>query len=115
MKFVGNIADGTLRNVKASLDPHLLGMQQCLFKLTMKGNAKKAMELPHDVNLVTRLWQQPGCNALLLNKLNEFMKLAHIAVTAILGSCEDERTFSTLSFMKNKVRNHLQGNLDTTI
>jgi hypothetical protein len=33
------------------------------------------------------------------------MKLAQIAVTAVLGSCEDERTFSTLSFVNSKVRN----------
>ena len=90
-------------------------MQQCLFKLTMRSHAKKAMDLPHDVNPVTKLWQKLGCNALLLNKLSEFMKLAQIAVTAILGSCEDERTFSTLSFVKNKVRNRLQENLDTCI
>jgi hypothetical protein len=54
-------------------------------------------------------------NALLLSKLSEYMKLAQIAVTAVLGSCEDERTFSTLSFVKSKVRNRLQGNLDTSI
>ena len=52
---------------------------------------------------------------LLLNKISEYIKLAQIAVTAVLGSCEDERTFSTLSFVKNKVTNRLQGNLDTCI
>jgi len=41
--------------------------------------------------------------------------VAHITMTTVLGSCEDERTFSTLSFIKNKVKNRLQGNLDTTI
>jgi hypothetical protein len=73
------------------------------------------MEQPHTLNLVTKLWQKLGCNALLLSKLSEYMKVAQIAVTAVLGSYEDERTFSTLSFVKNKVMNRLQGNLDTCI
>ena len=71
------------------------------------------MEPPHTLNPVTKLWQKLGCNALLLSKLSEYMKLAHIIVTALMGSCEDERIFSTLSFVKNKVKNQLQGNLDT--
>lgn len=116
MKCVkGNGKDGHAQQIKAPLDWHLLSMQQCLFKLTMKSHASKAMERPGDVNPVTTLWQKLGCNALLLNKLSEYMKLAQIAVTAILGFVEDERTFSTLSFLKNKVRNRLQGNLDTCI
>jgi hypothetical protein len=57
------------------------------------------MEQPHTVNPVTKLWQKLGCNALLLSKLSEYMKLAQIAVTAVLGSCEDKRTFSTLAFV----------------
>jgi hypothetical protein len=75
----------------------------------------KAMECPDSVNPVTKVWQKLGCNALLLSKLSEYMKLAEVAVTVVLGSCEDERTFSTLSFMKSKVRNRLHGNLDTCI
>jgi hypothetical protein len=81
----------------------------------MKSQAAKSMEQPHILNLVTKLWQKLGCNALLLSKLLEYMKVAQIVVTAMLGSCEDERMFSTLSFMKNKVMNRLQGNLDTCI
>jgi hypothetical protein len=34
-------------------------------------------------------------------RLSEFIKVAKIAVTAMLGSVEDERTFSTLGFMKS--------------
>jgi hypothetical protein len=107
--------DGQPLQIRALLDGHLLSMQQCLFKLTMKSHAMKAMEKPDDINPVTKMWQKLGCNALLLNKLSEYFKLADIAVTAILGSVEDERTFSTLTFLKNKVRNRLQGNLDTCI
>jgi hypothetical protein len=104
-----------LRQVAAPLDSKALDMQAVLFKLTMKSHAAKAMECPDSVNPVTKVWQKLGCNALLLSKLSEYMKLAEVAVTVVLGSCEDERTFSTLSFMKSKVRNRLHGNLDTCI
>ena len=70
----------------------------------MKSHATKAMEQPHIVNMVIKLWQKLGCNALLLNKLSEYIKLAQIATIVVLGSCEDERTFSTLLFLKSKVK-----------
>jgi hypothetical protein len=70
----------------------------------MKSHAAKAMEQPHTVNTVTKLWQKLGCNVMLLNKLSEYIKLAQIATTVVLGSCEDERTFSTLLFVKSKVK-----------
>jgi hypothetical protein len=88
------------------LDKHQLDLQLCLFKL-MKSHVAKAMEQPYTLNPVTKLWQKLGCNALLLNKLSEYIKLAQIAITVVLGSYEDEITFSTLSFMKSKVRNRM--------
>jgi hypothetical protein len=103
------------KQVGALLDSRALDVQAVLFKLTMKSHTAKAMENPDSSNPVTRMWQRLGCNALLLSKLNEYMKLTEIAMTTVLGSCEDERTFSTLSFMKNKVRNRLHSNLDTCI
>ena len=61
------------------------------------------MERPHHINPITKLWENLGCNAL-LNKLLEFMKFAQIVVTAILGFGKNERTLSTYSFVKNKVK-----------
>jgi hypothetical protein len=81
----------------------------------MKQNAAKVMEAPHDVNPVTKLWQRLGCNDLLVSRLSEYMRLAEIAIMAVLGSTEDERTFSNFAFVKNKVRNRLGGHLDTTV
>jgi hypothetical protein len=81
----------------------------------MKSHATKAMECPDSINPVTKVWQKLGCKALLLSKLSEYMKLAEVAGTVVLGSCEDERMFSTFSFMKDKVRNRLHGNLNTCI
>jgi hypothetical protein len=48
-------------------------------------------------------------------RLPEFIKVAEIAVTTVLGSVEDERTFSTLGFMKSKLRNRLGSHLGTTV
>jgi hypothetical protein len=81
----------------------------------MKSNAKSAMEEPHDMNPVTNLWTKLGSNALLLSRLSEYMKVANIAVIAVLGSVEDERTFSMLKFMKSKLWNRLGGHLNTTM
>jgi hypothetical protein len=43
------------------------------------------------------------------------MRLAKIAITTVLGSVEDERTFSSLKFIKSKLRSRLEGNLDTVV
>ena len=111
----GSEKDGKSSQVSEPLDARALDVQASLFKLTMKSNAKSAMEEPHDMNPVTKLWTKLGSNALLLSRLSEYMKVTNIAVTAVLGSVEDEQTFSTLKFMKSKVRNRLGGHLDTTM
>ena len=43
------------------------------------------------------------------------MKLAEIAYIQVLGSVEDERTFSTLSFIKNRLRNRLTTHLELAV
>jgi hypothetical protein len=43
------------------------------------------------------------------------MHLAKIVITIVLGSVEDKKTFSSLKFIKNRLRNRLEGNLDTTV
>jgi hypothetical protein len=59
----------------------------------MKSHAKPAMEEPRDKNPVTKLWEKIGSNALMLNRLTKFFKVAEIAVTTVLGSVEDKRIF----------------------
>ena len=51
----------------------------------------------------------------MLNRLSEFIKLAEIAMCVVLGSMEDKRTFSTLSFMKSKLQNRLTRHVDTCV
>lgn len=104
-----------MREIEPLIDGRLLSLQTSLFKLTMKSHAREAMEEPRDQNPVTKLWVKVGQNALMLNRLSEFIKVAEIAITAVLGSVEDERTFSTLGFMKSKLRNRLGGHLDTCV
>jgi len=103
------------QQVDPLLDGKLLALQMSLFKLTMKSHAEGAMQEPRDQNPLTKLWLRIGQNALMLNRLSEFFKVAEIAITAVLGSVANERTFSTLSFMKSKLRNRLVGHVDTCV
>jgi hypothetical protein len=81
----------------------------------MKSNSKGAMEEPWDRNPLTKLWQKVSQNSLMVQRLSKFIKVAEIAVIAILGSVKDEHTFSMLGFMKSELRNHLGSHLDTTM
>jgi hypothetical protein len=49
------------------LDAHTLGFQTSLLTLTMKSNAKRALEEPKDENPLTKLWQKVGQNAFMMN------------------------------------------------
>jgi hypothetical protein len=86
----GDANEPVAKQIQSPLDACTLGFQTSLFKLTMKSHAKAAMEEPRDRNLITKLWKKIGSNALILNCLSEFFKIAEIVVTAILGSIEDE-------------------------
>ena len=92
-----------------------LDKQACMFKLAMKGNAHAAMQGDLPVNPLTRLWHRIEASGLLRNKLSEYMKIAELTVVKVLESVEDERTFSTLSFMKNRLRNRLSTHLPLVV
>ncbi len=42
---------------------------------------------------------------ILKDRIFEYFKLVELAIVAVLGSVEDEFTFSTVTFMKSKLRN----------
>jgi hypothetical protein len=111
----GSKQEPSMRQVDPLLDARTLHLQTSLFKLTMRSNSRAAMEEPRDLNPMSKLWRTVGQNSLMLSRLSEWIKVAELAVTAVLGSVEDERTFSSLSFMKSKVRNRLGGHLDTCV
>jgi hypothetical protein len=77
-----------------------LDSQQRLFKLTMKSNAYQVMAKmvamvankvdPQIVNPFTCLWKVINVFHLLSNTFPEYLKLAKIAMTHVLGSIEDE-------------------------
>jgi hypothetical protein len=81
----------------------------------MKSQAPKVMNELCDKNLVSKMWVTINNNTLLTKWLSEFLKLAKIVMVSILGFVEDECTFSMLTFMKNKLHNRLEPNLDTMV
>ena len=86
-----------------------LEKQQHLFQVTILHNAQFAcnMFLGQLKNSLTKLRHSIACNRALISNFLEFAKLAKIAIVQVLGSVEDERTFSSLSFLKNKTKNKL--------
>ena len=73
------------------------------------------MENPNNEGVVTKLWKNLGESNQLRESILEYFKLTNLCLTMILGSVEDERVFSTLGFLKSKVRNKLDKNLDNCL
>ena len=93
------------------LSAFALDEQMAMFKIAMKSNSKPVLLPPFTVNPMTKLWQILGSNALLLHSFPEYFKVAKMAMTIILDSVEDERAFSTVGFVKGKLRNKLGDHL----
>jgi hypothetical protein len=66
---------------------------------------------PKNENPLTKLWCQLATSNLLVVRFYEFVKLAKLVIVQVIGSVEDEKTFSTLSFMKSMLWNRLVGHL----
>jgi hypothetical protein len=73
----------------------------------MKSNAMHAMEPPFDTNPLMKLWRTLDANRALVAQFPEYLKLAQIGMVHVLGSVEDECVFSSLTFLKDKLRNRL--------
>ncbi len=97
------------------LSTSALDMQSSLFKIIMQFNVAIAMEAPFHVNPLTQLWRTLEASRILWHSFPEFFKLAKIAIVQMLGLVEDDRTFSTFSFMKSKLRNHLNEHLNIVV
>jgi hypothetical protein len=69
----------------------------------MLSNAQWVVDQPIDLDILSRFWKKLFSNALLCAYLNEFMQVAILTMVQIMGSMEDERTFSTLTFMKTRL------------
>jgi hypothetical protein len=82
----------------------------------MESNAKRIMDgNVKMVNPLTKLWRIIDASSMLCHGFSKYLKLAEIAIVLVLGSMEDERTFSTLSFMKDRVRNRLETHLPMVV
>jgi hypothetical protein len=66
----------------------------------MQFNVATAMEAPFHVNPLTWLRRTLEASHIFWHSFPKFFKLAKIATVQMLGSVEDDRTFSTFSFMK---------------
>ena len=64
---------------------------------------------------ITRLWTKLSGSEKLREKMSEYFKLANLCQTMILGLVEDESMFIALSFLKSKLRNKLDKNVDTCL
>jgi len=81
----------------------------------MSHNAEPIMVESSDNNFVSRLWMKIISFPIMICKLSEYKKLVEIAMVQVLGFVEDERTFSNLTFMKNRLRNRLTTHLDVCV
>jgi hypothetical protein len=91
---------------RAGVALHLYNGIEC--KKVMDGDVKS-------LNPLTKLWRIIDGSTMLWHGLSKWLKLAEVAIVFVLGSVEDERTFSTLSFMKDKLHNWLQSHLPMVV
>ena len=104
-----------MKTIQPILCAAKLEEQAMMFQITMKSNCEGAMTRDLPLNPLTRLWRRLEASGLLRHKLSEYLKIVELAVVAVLRSVEDERTFSTLSFMKNKLRSRLNVHLPLAV
>jgi hypothetical protein len=86
------------------LDATLFEQQSSFFITTVKSNCSSTMLPPHDYNPTTYMWRRMANSLILKVKMFEFFKLVELAIVMVLGNVEDERTFSTLTFTKSKLK-----------
>lgn len=89
--------------------------QRALFKTCMKSNSRTAMLPPFDVNPLTKIWRVLDSNNNLTQNFGEFLKLAEMALVHVIGSVEDERLFSSVGFLKSKLRNNLDDHIQVVV
>jgi hypothetical protein len=61
------------------------------------------------------MWAQLVANVIVAQKLFQFFKLVEIAIVMVVGSVEDERTFSIVNIMKSKLWNCLTTHLNLVV
>jgi len=69
----------------------------------MKNNSKATMEQPIDLNPLTQIWRTIDASHVFTHFFIKYLKLAKMAIVHVLRSVKDERCFSSLAFLKNKL------------
>ena len=64
---------------------------------------------------ITILWTKLSGSDILQQRISEYFKLVDLCQTMILGLVEEERMFNALSFLKSKLRNKIDKNVDTCL
>jgi hypothetical protein len=82
---------------------------------TMQSNIEVALKSLHDCNPTIQMWRRFTFSVIFKNNFEKYFKLVEFAIDIIIGNVEDECTFSTIIFMKSKLRNHLITNLNFLI
>lgn len=97
------------------LDLSALNHECSQFKGAMKANAADALQKPITLNPLTKLWRTLSMSMVLKKHFREWFKVAELAAVQVLGSVEDERTFSTVAFSKSRLRNRLSEHLPACV
>jgi len=101
--------------IKPLINRDAIMSQRSLFKTCMKSNSRTAMLPPFDVNPLTKIWWVLDSNNSLTQNFGEFLKLAEMAMVHVIRSVEDERLFSSLGFLKSKLRSKLDEHIEVVV
>jgi hypothetical protein len=83
--------------------------------MTMLHNFEASLCEKNQFNPLTRLWCKISTFVVFNFNLSEDIKLVEIIVVQVIGLVENEWTFNTITFMKNKLHNCLSTHLDLCI
>jgi len=59
----------------------------------------------HDYNPTTQMWKRFDSNVILKDIFKKYFKIVELATITILRNVEDEHAFSTITFIKSKLKN----------
>jgi hypothetical protein len=91
---------GLDQNVLPLLLAHMLDLHSSHFKMTMLHNSKIALREKNHLNPLMRICCKISTFVVLNLNLSKYIKLTKITVVQVIGSIENEWTFSTIVFMK---------------
>jgi hypothetical protein len=126
---------GTVQDVPCPLDGRKLHEQMVAFKFLMtdkKGICQQVLSSSQDASTASSsacasaqgctssstfntMWQKITVSPLIADSISEFVCVSQIYAVLPVGSIDDERAFSSLTFLKNDTRNRLDVDLPTVM